>query len=88
MANDLFAEFDSKCKKIDTCAGLLEDLEHNLKNETKKAIDELRDAVINDTDQDVIDKIGKLNDLKKDWIQYRDTCTKIKETLATSPLVS
>lgn len=81
MAN-AFEEFDDKCKKIDTCAGLLEDLERNLKHETGKAIEELRDAVIKGTDQDVIDKINQLNEIKKDWIQYRDTCYKVRETLA------
>lgn len=83
---DLFAEFDNKCKKIDTCAGLLEDLERNLKNETGKAIEELRDAVIKGTDQDVIDKINQLEAIKKDWIQYRDTCSKVRETLANVTL--
>ena len=83
---DLFAEFDNKCKKIDTCAGLLEDLERNLKNETGKAIEELRDAVIKGTDQDVINKINQLNELKKDWIMYRDTCSKVRETLANVTL--
>lgn len=83
---DLFAEFDNKCKKIDTCAGLLEDLERDLKNETGKAIEELRDAVIKGTDQDVIDKINQLEVIKKDWIQYRDTCNKVRETLANVTL--
>ena len=85
MAN-AFEEFDSKCKKIDTCAGLLEDLERNLKNETGKAIEELRDAVIKGTDQDVINKINQLNEIKNDWIQYRDTCKKVRETLANVTL--
>lgn len=85
MAN-AFEEFDNKCKKIDTCAGLLEDLERNLKNETCKAIEELRDAVIKGTDQDVINKITQLEVIKKDWIQYRDTCSKVRETLGNVTL--
>lgn len=83
---DLFAEFNKDCKKIDTAASLLEDLERNLKNETGKAIEELRDAVIKGTDQDVINKINQLEVIKKDWIQYRDTCGKVRETLANITL--
>lgn len=86
MANELFEAFSNDCKKIDTAAGLLEDLERNLKNETGKAIEELRDAVIKGTDQDVIDKINQLEVIKKDWIQYRDTCSKVRETLANITL--
>lgn len=83
---DLFEEFNSKCKKINTCAGLLEDLERNLKNETGKAVDELRNAVISGTEEDVIHKISQLEIIKKDWIAYRDTCGKVKETLANVTL--
>lgn len=86
MANDLFEAFNNDCKKIDTCASLLEDLERNLKNETGRAIEELRDAVIKGTDQDVIDKINQLDVIKKDWVAYRDTCSKVRETLANVTL--
>lgn len=86
MANELFEAFNNDCKKIDTAAGLLEDLERNLKNETGKAIEELRDAVIKGTDQDVINKINQLIEIKSDWIAYRDTCSKVRETLANVTL--
>lgn len=82
MANDLYEAFNNDCKKIDTCASLLEDLESNLKKETRMCIEELRDAVVKGTDQDVIQKIEQLEVIKSDWVQYRDTCKKVKETLA------
>lgn len=86
MANELIEVFNNDCKKIDTAAGLLEDLERNLKNETGKAIEELRDAVIKGTDQDVINKINQLIEIKRDWIAYRDACSKVRETLANVTL--
>lgn len=81
-----FEEFDNKCKKIDTCASLLEDMERNLKNETGKVLEELRNAVIAGNEEEVIYTIGKLDVIKKDWVVYRDTCSKVRETLANVTL--
>ena len=79
-------KFETNCGKLGYCAELLETLEHNLSQDTMTELDKLKTEIVRGDCQKIIDSINRLEAIKADWINYRDTQKRLKETLMDQAL--